>query len=35
MNFADNWMELENAIQIEVTQTQEDIHGIYSLIIGF
>jgi hypothetical protein len=28
-------MELENIILSEVTQTQKDIHGIYSLISGY
>jgi hypothetical protein len=32
MNFADQWMELENIILSKVTQTQKDMHGIYSLI---
>ena len=32
MSFAGKWMELENIIQSEVTQTQKDRHGIYSLI---
>jgi hypothetical protein len=32
MNFAGKWMELENFILNEVTQTQKDIHGRYSLI---
>jgi hypothetical protein len=30
--FAGRWMELENIILSEVTQTQKDMHGIYSLI---
>jgi len=34
MNFAGKWMELENIILIEATQTQKDMHGIYSLISG-
>jgi hypothetical protein len=29
MNFAGKWMELENIIQSEVTQTQKDIHSMY------
>ena len=33
MNFAGIWMELENILS-EVTQTQKDMHGIYSLISG-
>jgi hypothetical protein len=32
MNFAGKWMELENIILSEVTQTQKDMHGVYSLI---
>jgi hypothetical protein len=35
MNFAGRWMELENIILSEVTQTQKDIHGMYSLISGY
>ena len=34
MSFAGKWMELENITLSEVTQTQKDIHGIYSLISG-
>jgi hypothetical protein len=34
IRFADKWMELENIILSEVTQTQEDMYGIYSLISG-
>jgi hypothetical protein len=32
MNFTGRWMELENIILSEVTQTQKDMHVIYSLI---
>ena len=32
INFAGKWMELENIIPSEVTQTQKDIHGMCSLI---
>jgi hypothetical protein len=32
MKFADECMELENNILSEVTQTQKDMHGMYSLI---
>jgi hypothetical protein len=32
MSSAGKWMELENIILSEVTQTQKDIHGMYSLI---
>ena len=35
LSFAGKWMELENAILSEVTKTQKDMHGIYSLIIGY
>lgn len=35
MNFADKWMELENIIVNEVTQTQNGMHNIYSLISGY
>ena len=35
MNFAGKWVELENIIPGEVTQTQKDIHGLYSLIRGY
>jgi hypothetical protein len=35
MNFAGKLMELENTILIEVTQTQKDIYGMYSLISGY
>jgi hypothetical protein len=35
LSFADKWMELEHIILSEVTQTQKDMHGIYSLISGY
>jgi hypothetical protein len=35
LTFADKWMELENTIQSEVTQTTKDMHGMYSLISGY
>jgi hypothetical protein len=35
MSFAGKWMELENIILSEVTQTQKDMHGMYSLINGY
>ena len=35
LNFAGKWMELENIILSEVTQTQKDNYHIYSLIGGF
>lgn len=34
-SFAGNWIGLENIILSEVTQTQKDIHGMSSLIIGY
>jgi hypothetical protein len=33
--FLGKWMELENIILREVTQTQKDMHGMYSLIRGY
>ena len=35
MSFAGKWLELEDIIQIEITQTQKNMHGIYSLISGY
>jgi hypothetical protein len=35
MNFAGKWMELENTILSEVTETQKDMHGMHSLISGY
>ena len=35
MNFAGKWTELENIILSEATQTQNNIHGLYSLISGY
>ena len=35
MKFLWKWMELENIILSEVTQSQENTHGTYSLIIGY
>ena len=35
LNFGGKWMELENIILSEVTQTQKDNYHIYSLIGGF
>jgi hypothetical protein len=35
LSFAGKWMELENSILSEVTQTQKDMHGMYSLISGY
>ena len=34
MKFLDKWMELENIILSEVTQSQKINHGMYSLIRG-
>jgi hypothetical protein len=34
MNFVGKWMELENILS-EVTQTQKNTHGMYSLISGY
>ena len=34
MKFLGKWMELEKIILSEVTQTQKDKHGMYSLISG-
>jgi hypothetical protein len=34
MSFASKWMELENILR-EVTQTQKDMHGRYSLTSGY
>jgi hypothetical protein len=33
-NFAGKWMKLENILS-EVTQTQKDMCGMYSLITGY
>jgi hypothetical protein len=35
MNFVGKCMKLENIILSEVTQTQKDMHGMYSLISGY
>ena len=35
MKFLDKWMELENIILSEVTQSQNDTHGMHSLISGY
>ena len=35
LSFAGKWMELENIILSEVTQTQKYMHGMYSLISGY
>jgi hypothetical protein len=35
LRFAGKWMELENMILSEITQTQKDMHSIYSLKSGY
>ena len=35
LNFACKWMKIENALLSEVTQTQKEEYGMYSLISGF
>jgi len=35
MKFLDKLMELENFILSEVTQSQKNTHGMYSLITGY
>jgi hypothetical protein len=35
MNFKDKWMEVENIVLSEVTHTQKNVHGMYSLKIGY
>jgi hypothetical protein len=35
LKFASKWMELENIILSEVTQTQKDMYGMYSRISGY
>jgi hypothetical protein len=35
LSFAGKWMKLENTILSELTQTQKDMHGMYSLISGY
>jgi hypothetical protein len=35
MNFTGKWMKLENIIMSEVTQSEKNTHGIYSLIRGY
>jgi hypothetical protein len=35
MNFAGKWMELENTILSELTQTQKNMHCVYSLKSGY
>jgi hypothetical protein len=35
INFAGKWMEPENIILGEVTQSQKNTHGMYSLLSGY
>ena len=35
MKFLDKWMELENIILSEVTQSQKNTYGMHSLVSGF
>ena len=35
LSFAGKWMEVENIILSEVTQTQKDMYGMYSLVSGY
>ena len=35
MKFVGKWLELENIILSELTQSQKDIHGMHSLISGY
>jgi hypothetical protein len=35
IKFAGKWMELGNVILSEVTQSQKNAHGMYSLISGY
>jgi hypothetical protein len=35
MKFIDKWLELENIILSEVTQSQKNTHGMYSVISGY
>ena len=35
IQFLDKWMELDNIILSEVTQSQKNTHGMYSLINGY
>ena len=35
MKLLGKWMELENIILSEITQSQENIHGMHSLISGY
>ena len=35
MKFVDKWMDLENIILSEVTQSQKNSHDMYSLVSGY
>ena len=35
LTFACKWIEIENALLSEVSQTQKEEYGMYSLISGF
>ena len=35
LSFAGKWMELQSITLSKVTQTQKDMHGVYSLISGY
>ena len=35
MIFAGKWVELENIILSDITQTQKDTHGMHSLASGY
>ena len=35
MKFAGKWIELENIILSEITQSQKNTHGMYSLTGGY
>jgi hypothetical protein len=35
LSFAGKWMELQNTILSEITKTQKDMYGMYSLIDGY
>jgi hypothetical protein len=35
LSFAGKWMELENIFLNQVSQTQKDMYGMYTLISGY
>ena len=35
LNFVCKWMEIQNALLSEITQTQKDEYGMHSLMSGF